>query len=81
MRALGWIHWIQQRATKLRLARRPGPEVGQGTLEYVLILVMIVIFVIGILIFFRDDIEGWIDQLREIMTGWFNEVESEITSE
>ena len=53
-------------------------ENGQGTMEYVLILVMIVIFVIGILIFFRDDIQAIIERAQEIIQGWLGDVEDEI---
>lgn len=57
---------------------RARSENGQGTMEYVLILVMIVIFVIGILIFFRDDIQNIIQRAQDIIQGWLSDVEGEI---
>lgn len=59
-------------------ALRARSENGQGTMEYVLILVMIVIFVVGILIFFRDDIQSIIERAQDIVQGWLGDVEGEI---
>ncbi len=53
-------------------------ENGQGTMEYVLILVMIVIFVIGILIFFRDEIQNIVQRAQAIIQGWLSDVEGSI---
>ena len=71
---MGALSWVQLQIAKLRTARQLRSEVGQGTLEYVLILVMIVIFVIGILIFFRDDLQAFIEQMQEWLQSWFADV-------
>ena len=59
-----------------RLARR---EEGQGTMEYVLIIALMVVAVLGILWAFRDKLTEWITAAAQKIGLWSTEAQKNVS--
>jgi Flp pilus assembly pilin Flp len=53
-----------------RLGLRLRDQRGQGTMEYVLIIAVLVVAILAILFAFRDRLQGWIDTAAGTIDGW-----------